>query len=1082
MKNSITGGDSMKKCKLKRNLRVSCIFVALVLFSVCIDQTLEETILPSNILEEDAKGKMRGILGKDDPEHFAIAYLTFLDEGDSLVIGEEKKTIKESVWFGFIDDFPRAFYAHPTRIVYIYALDNYRIEDKDWYPIINGIPIWDVDDVIVSPSLADYGDAPDGFEAYTSGVMGRFPTLFKNDGARTLNVGGEVLGELVSREIDAIDLNDPDSFPNLVDNDKDDGFIEVTLDSRFKLKITIKTAPDVPRYINILADLNKDGDWDDSSEWILQNFEVDVLPGTTQPVTTDPVSFGGLPYPFECWVRIVLTRSKIERSWTGDGEFEHGEIEDYLLHFPLEDPNEPDPNEPDPTKPFPSKPPKKGQWEEKPPEEPPPTTPPLTTPPPEEHPPLPPGPIPPLPPGPKEKCGKIKINYYALVVNGIGAKQPLQRQGKQAADGIYDALKEHHNTTYLGPQVRGNVKSQSTLENIKKAINEFAKNAKCNDKLFIYIIGHGKKGKYNRNAKYSNGGLQLSDGSILTPKKLNDLLNNASWKEGRPCNITILIESCYAGNFAEDLTGPCRTIILSSQGTISFVGFDRSGGEFSDSFLKDLRNPDDDIDGDGCISEKEAFESAKKHDRAHNEGRKDKNGKLIKTDPKIIDPKPCECSSCEDKDSDNDKIRDNIDPDDDNDGIPDCKDNCPIVYNPDQKDFDKDKRGNTCDPDDDNDGIPDSEEKRNCHRNPDPRCGGDPPIYKNIMVFPTPERFIGSDLNNDGDTNDTVLRYKNLKTGEVVNTGLIASGAYHSMDIYENIIAFVGKGSQICYYDINIETVGKTGITGSHPSIYGNIITFTSNGAIHYFDLNTQRLVNTGVPGKSPVIYEEMIVFHEGSGPATWAYELTIEQGEIVSCVFTPISTIWIYDLRSGVAVNTGIIGENPTFYEAMIAFETHELSAGKDLNGDGDTNDWVVMSYDLETKTITNTRAVGRYPALHGNRIVFTTSEKAVNQDLNGDNKIFGNIIRYYDLKTSHMVNTQQLGTEPDIYEDTITFYLWERWTGRDLNGDGDLSDPIVDTYQIAVTEMSLVGSETWLFLALLLIGSITAYFKRKK
>lgn len=62
------------------------------------------------------------------------------------------------------------------------------------------------------------------------------------------------------------------------------------------------------------------------------------------------------------------------------------------------------------------------------------------------------------------------------------------------------------------------------------------------------------------------------------------------------------------------------------------------------------------------------------------------------------------------------------------------------------------------------------------------------------------------------------------------------------------------------------------------------------------------------------------------------------------------------------------------------------------------------------------------------------------------------GNTICYYNLKTNSMVNTRKLGTQPGIYNDTITFYLWEQWTGQDLNGDGDMSDPIVDTYQIAV------------------------------
>lgn len=49
-------------------------------------------------------------------------------------------------------------------------------------------------------------------------------------------------------------------------------------------------------------------------------------------------------------------------------------------------------------------------------------------------------------------------------------------------------------------------------------------------------------------------------------------------------------------------------------------------------------------------------------------------------------------------DTDGDGIGDNADPDDDNDGVPDATDNCPLVANPDQSDKDLDGIGDRCDP------------------------------------------------------------------------------------------------------------------------------------------------------------------------------------------------------------------------------------------------------------------------------------------------------------------------------------------------------------------------------------------------
>ena len=55
--------------------------------------------------------------------------------------------------------------------------------------------------------------------------------------------------------------------------------------------------------------------------------------------------------------------------------------------------------------------------------------------------------------------------------------------------------------------------------------------------------------------------------------------------------------------------------------------------------------------------------------------------------------------------TDGDSMADCVDTDDDNDGVLDANDNCPLVANVNQADNDGDGIGDVCDPDDDNDGI-----------------------------------------------------------------------------------------------------------------------------------------------------------------------------------------------------------------------------------------------------------------------------------------------------------------------------------------------------------------------------------------
>jgi len=303
--------------------------------------------------------------------------------------------------------------------------------------------------------------------------------------------------------------------------------------------------------------------------------------------------------------------------------------------------------------------------------------------------------------------------------------------------------------------------------------------------------------------------------------------------------------------------------------------------------------------------------------------------------------------------------------------------------------------------------------------------GGDPPVWGTIMAFPTPERHMGQDLNGDGDLNDTLLRYMDIETGEVVNTGAIVSGIARAISIYEDVIAFVGERRMMRYYQISTGELRDVGVAGDSPSVYDNMLVFSSSDRIQCFDLGSATFLDVDLQGSSPTIHGSVIAF-------TWG------------------GTIRYHDLASGTTVDTGELGSSPFIWGDIIAFVASEGIRGQDLNSDGDQLDAIISYHRISTGETVHTGAVGSLPWVYGDVIVFHTNEWAIGRDLNGDGKINVSVIRYWSIADAKLVDTGILGLEPSIYQDTITYYVWENWVGHDLTGDGDVSDPVVGFFRI--------------------------------
>ena len=622
--------------------------------------TVTITVNPESVFtqEQAVELLMSSIIDPSSSNYRISAYMLSIpiEKGDTITSEDgQNYTVDKDSWFIFIDDQPNSFFAHPTRYLFIDAKDgSYKIYDENWPPLINNVSIWDtnnhskgdlikfypVTDVNIaitdtgtsSAPSADYGDAPDTQNAYY-GIQGQFPTLYNTTtsrfglpGGHTLNVGEERIGTSVSAEVDANDVNDPDLVPNLVDSDKDDRIFVILSGKKAKISFVVsvsQNAPDVTRYANILVDFDQNGSWCNGSygtEWPIINMPVDVDPGTSKTITTPEFWWGNqsiLPSPV--WIRIALTREMINatyfsNNWDGSGQYEYGEIEDHIVY--LTDDIEPEEEWP----PWPKNPPGGGDPD--------------------------PDPNPgPQNPGPsKGPCG-TDVNYHCIIISGGDSSSHMgkgQYPAREAVDTMTDlATDQGYNIVgNLGPGGSGS--NSNSISSITSALQSLNSQVKCGDHVLIYIVGHGNEASDDDGPGINLKGSDGKTDELLTPSMLSTLLGNnlpACPDEdcdtsGKCCHVTLVIESCYAGNFnVSGVTGQGRTVMGSSDDEPAAA---TNGGAFTQGFASASRDEDYDADGENGVDPGEAYEGA-------NDNVEENNGRSGRSQEPWKESNECEC-------------------------------------------------------------------------------------------------------------------------------------------------------------------------------------------------------------------------------------------------------------------------------------------------------------------------------------------------------------------------------------------------------------------------------------------------------
>jgi hypothetical protein len=186
-------------------------------------------------------------------------------------------------------------------------------------------------------------------------------------------------------------------------------------------------------------------------------------------------------------------------------------------------------------------------------------------------------------------------------------------------------------------------------------------------------------------------------------------------------------------------------------------------------------------------------------------------------------------------------------------------------------------------------------------------------------------------------------------------------------------------------------------------------------------------------------------------------------------------AVVQVHDVSGGSWTNVGLAGDSLAMSGSLAVFLTPERDEGDtDLNGDGDTDDRVLHVYDADVVGLTNTGHAAEEFVVGDNRLVaFRTREARQRRDLNGDGDQNDGVLQVYDAVTQQVITSRMAVTpcrleacDPRtpyrVLNDTVTFLTLEADQGEDLNDDGDQEDLVVQVLNArkACNDDSVVGT----------------------
>lgn len=188
---------------------------------------------------------------------------------------------------------------------------------------------------------------------------------------------------------------------------------------------------------------------------------------------------------------------------------------------------------------------------------------------------------------------------HVLVIGGLGGDPEHRERFQEWGGSFVEAVRGKlgvpaDHLIYLGekPDEDPRMRDRSTRVNVEKAFADIASRAEPGDRVFIVLIGHGS---------YASGESRFNlPGPDLSAEDFSLLLDQLGDQRVAFANLT-----SSSGGFVQALSGPGRAIVTATK-----TGMERNDAVFGGYFIEAFTGDGADLDKNGRVSLREAFEFA----------------------------------------------------------------------------------------------------------------------------------------------------------------------------------------------------------------------------------------------------------------------------------------------------------------------------------------------------------------------------------------------------------------------------------------------------------------------------------------